>query len=118
MNYNKLFLKLLDRGTLAYIVRLLLLWYQSQKIMVQCGLFRSTAIGITNCVEQESSISPLLFNVYIYEMSHLLSSSGAVCHIDVVPVNVFTHADEHMLLAPTTRVLKSLLEFFFRNCIS
>ena len=110
VSYNKLFLKLLDRGAPAYLVRLLLLWYQTQRIFVQWGLSRSSAFGMMNGIKQGSSISPLLFNVYIDELSHLLARSGVGCHIGELPMNNFAYADDLVLLAPTTRGLNVLLE--------
>ena len=75
------------------------------------GVFlRSTFFGITNGIKQGSSISLLLFNVYIDDLSHMLASSGVGCHTGDLPMNNFAYADDLMLLAPTTRGLNILLE--------
>ena len=110
MSYNKLLLKLLDCGAPVYLVRLLLLWYQTQRIFVQWFFLCPTAFVITNVIKQWSSISPLLFNAYIDELSHMLASSGVGCHIGELPMNNFAYADDPVLLASTPRGLNILLE--------
>ena len=46
----------------------------------------SVPFGMTNGIRQGSLISPLLFNVYIDEMSGSLSESNVGCHVGGSPL--------------------------------
>ena len=69
VNYVKLFHKMLSRSVPVYIVRLLSFWYSKQCMRVKWGNDVSVPFNVSNGVKQESILSPLLFNVYMNDLS-------------------------------------------------
>ena len=69
VNHWTMFKKLLLRGVPPILVRLMLFWYRSQQICVRWGSATSTSFKVLNGVRQGGIVSPILFNVYIDDLS-------------------------------------------------
>ena len=76
INHWVLFKKLINRGIPIYLVKLLCYWYQHQSMYVRWGSTMSSKFQVTNGVRQGGVLSPLLFDVYVNELSELLNKSG------------------------------------------
>ena len=55
----------------------------------------------SNGVRQGGILSPLLFNLYMDDISNTLNSSRQGCIINGVPVNHIMYADDVVLIAPS-----------------
>ena len=84
VNHWTLFRKLLNRSVPKLIVRLISFWYTKQTFIVQWGSTLSNAFTAVNGVRQGGILSPLLFNVYVDDMSGQLSSLKTGCNINNV----------------------------------
>ena len=110
VNHWTLLKKLLERGVPTYIVRLLMKWFQTQTFCVSWGADRSYYFNVSNGVRQGGIISPRLFNVYIDELNYALASSGVGCNIGGTFVNNLSYADDMVILSPSVKGLRVLLE--------
>ena len=121
VNYMKLFIKLLERGTPVYLIMLLEDWYTRQKLFIKWNNCISQSFGMSNGIRQGSKISPHLFNVHIDELNEALCNARVGCHIAGKAANNFGYADDLALVAPSAKALNSLLrlcdEFAVRNDI-
>ena len=99
VNYWTLFKKLLKRGISVIIVRILLFWYSKQEICMKWGNETSSYFTISNGVRQGGILSPVLFSIYMDNLSVLLSRSGIGCHIDDLCINHVFYADYLCLMA-------------------
>jgi len=109
VNHWKLFEKLLLRNVPYIIVRLLVVWYQTQKFYVQWDNTLSEPFYVSNGVRQGGILSPILFNVFTNELSVMLNKASVGCHINSQPVNHLFYADDSVILAPTPQALQKLL---------
>ena len=110
VNHWFLFEKLLLRGLPVPIVRLLVYWYSSQNFFVSWSGVLSSAFKVTNGVRQGGIMSPILYNVFIDDLSFLLSGSKVGCHIKDTRVNHLFYADDSVLLAPSPYALQKLVD--------
>ena len=63
---------------------------------------------ITNGVRQGGVLSPLLFNLYIRELSLALNCINAGCCLGHLIINHLLYADDVVLVAPSTKGLQRL----------
>ena len=109
VNHWTLFKKLIDRGIPRYVIRILLFWYRTQTFFVQWGGARSQLFNVKNGVRQGSVLSPLLFNVYMDELSIRLKSSNKGCNIGGQVINHLMYADDLSLVCPSIKGLRDLV---------
>ena len=74
IKYWKLFHKLTVRNVPKYIIRLLINWYQNQKVYIRWGASTSCVYRASNCVKQGGILSPRLFNIYMDDLTNELIS--------------------------------------------
>ena len=62
-----------------------------------------------NGVRQDRILSPILFSIYMHDLSLILSESGICCHIADLCINHVFYADDLCLLAPCAIALHELI---------
>ena len=116
INHWLLFKKLIERQKSLYLVTLLCYWYRHQVMFVKWGSSLSTGFRVTNGVRQGVVLSPLLFNVYINDLSIQLSQTGIGGSIDGKFVNHMTYTDDLCVISLSSSGLQSLLNICTDYC--
>ena len=109
INHWTLFRKLIKRKIHWQIIRLMVFWYCTQSFSVTWGNHMSSCFNVTNGVRQGGILSPILFSVYMDDLSLLLNSSKVGCAMNGVTINHLMYADDTCLIAPTPAALQQLL---------
>ena len=109
INHWALFAKLIARNVPLFVVRLLLYWYRNQTLSVLWDGVRSDSFKTSNGVKQGGVLSPLLFNIYMDDLSILLNQSRIGCHVNDSIINHIMYADDMCLLAPCSTALQKLV---------
>ena len=76
LSYGLLFDKLLKKHVPLFIIKLLCYGIHIKQCFVHWGNTTSTQFTVANSVKQGGVLSPILFNVYVCELSAALNSSG------------------------------------------
>ena len=79
----------------------------NQLCHVKWGDESSGSYSVSNGV-----ISPLLFSLYIDELSLFLKQSGLGCHVELTYAGAFGYADDIALVAPSLSSLKQRIQGF------
>ena len=82
-------------------LKLPLLWYRMQKMSVKWSNLESESFPVPNDVRQGSCLSPMLFNVYIDDLLHMVQHSKVGCRIGQTAVNILAYADDLIVLSPS-----------------
>ena len=114
VNHFRLFSKLKDRGLPATVIRILVYWYRSQLFSVKWCNVISGSFKVTNGVRQGGILSPYFYNVFVDELSLLLSTSNAGCYMEKQSFNHLFYADDSVLMAPSPAALQTLINI----CVS
>ena len=109
INHWTLFEKLIKRNVHRQIIRILVFWYCTQSFCTMWGGQISRCFTVTNGVRQGGILSPLLFSVYMDDLSELLNSSNVGCSLNGITTNHLLYADDTCLLAPSPAALQRLL---------
>ena len=110
VNHCKSFEKLAKRGIPNYILRILIFWYDKQKMCVKWGCLTSELFPVSNGVRQGSILSPHFFNVYVDDLSTKLNILNIGCVMGEFIINHLLYADDIVLISPSSAGLKKLLE--------
>ena len=74
------------------------------------GSVLSDTFTVTNGVRQGGILSPILFNVYMDELSVSLKSTKVGCNINGTFINHLFYADDSVIMAPSKESLQRLLD--------
>ncbi len=109
VHFGKLFNLLIDRKLPAIVISLLLDNYTRQNICAIWNGAKSHTFTAVNGVRQGGVLSPLLFNVYFYEMIHKLKKDGIGCKIGIHYIGALAYADDVILLCPSRYGLQKMI---------
>jgi len=109
LNYWKLCDKLLERKVPVIFVRFLMYWYTHQQFLVKWGNALSNSFLVGNGVRQGGVLSPILFNVYMDNLSVTLNKLKVGCHVNNSNLNHLMYADDLAIVSPSARALQILL---------
>jgi hypothetical protein len=101
--------KLLDRGIPVIVTRLLYTWFSTQTFYVKWVNSVSPAFMVLNGVRQGGILSPILFNVFMDDLSYELLNTNVGCCVDDILVNHLFYADDSVLMAPSPSALQRLI---------
>ena len=76
---------------------------------IRWGNTVSSSFHFTNGVKQGGIISPVLFNVYMDDLSTSLNNSGIGGHIGEKTINHLCYADDICLIALSSSAMQQLL---------
>ncbi len=99
-----LFQKIKQHGCPVYLVKLLIYWYQKQK---PCKV--GYTFSVSNGIKQGGILSPMLFNIYVDNLSTALKKCNAGCCFNTIVLNHLYYADNLCLLSPSLHGLNELL---------
>jgi hypothetical protein len=109
VDYGRLFDKLSDRGVDPLILRLLYYSYSHHIGCVNWAGTISFPFSIKNGVRQGGVLSPYLFSFYIDDLTSVLRNTAVGCYFGSVFAGVVIYADDIVLLSPSVRGLRMLI---------
>ena len=113
IDHDLLFQKLSARNVPIYLIRILCYWYKNQLLCVKWGNNLSDFFNVNNGVRQGGILSPLLFNIYINDLSIKLNSQYIGCVFNTVIINHLIYADDIVLVAPSAKGLQILVNICY-----
>ena len=111
VNHWTLFKKLLIRG-ISVVIVCILFWYSKQEICIKWGN-ETSFFTISNGVGQGGILSPVLFSIYMDDLSVLLSQSGIECHIHDICINHVFYEVDLCLMAHCAIALQELINLCY-----
>ena len=108
VNFWLLFDKL-TRSVPLFIIRILAIWYTHQKMCIRWGNAYSSLFSVSNGVKQGGILSPILFNVYMDDLSVSLNSSNIGGRIGNIFFNHLCYADDLCLISLSSAGMQKLL---------
>ncbi len=109
LNHWSLFAKLIKRKVHFHVICLIMYWYCNQTFRVAWGGLTSECFTVSNGVRQGGILSPILFNIYMDDLSVVLNNSKLGCRINGTAVNHLMYADDTCLIASSPTALQNLL---------
>ena len=100
---------MIKKGVPLFIVKLLVFWCSRQRMFVRWGDTCSTSLCVTNGVKQGGIISPMLFNLYIYDLNVMLNCSGIGGYIGTSSINHLCYAYDLCLISLSSSGMQHLL---------
>ena len=110
VNHQKLFSKLIEAGAPRWCVRILCHWYCNQSLCVRWESVLSEFFPVNNGVKQGGIMSPLLFNLYVNDLSVQLQKLPVGCCCGDMVVNHLMYADDIVLLAPSGKGMQTIID--------
>ena len=69
INFWLLFQKLITKDFPVFIIKIIAYWYCHQEMLVRWGSTSTSSFHVSNGVNQGGILSPMLFNVYMDQLS-------------------------------------------------
>ena len=93
IDHWRLFTKLIDKYVPLFVIKLLVFWYSQQQMNIKWGNTVSSSFHLTNGVKQGGTISPVLFNVYMDDLSTSLKADqlDSLKKLCILSENVIFH---------------------------
>ena len=110
VQYSKLFHKLIEKDICPIIIRFIMNSYLISKSLVKWNNTESSSFSLNNGVKQGAVLSAPLFALYINDLLVQLNTSKKGCHIGHMSTNAFGYADDIVILSPTCKALRVLIE--------
>ena len=107
--FDRLNYWLLKKHVPLFIIKLLCFWYTHQTMSVHWGDTVSTQFTVANGVKQGGIISPILFNVYMNDLSAALNSSGIGGYLGPAFLNHLCYADDLCIITLSSSGMQQLL---------
>ena len=108
--YWLLFKKLFNKGFPTFVIKILAFWYTHQEMHVRWGITTTSSFLLSNGVKQGGILSPMLFNVYMDQLSIKLNRSGIVGNIGSHLINHLCYADDLCLISLSSAGMQKLLD--------
>ena len=109
IDHWRLFTKLFDKHVHLFVIKLLVFWYLQQQMNIRWDNTVSSSFHVTNEVKQGGIISPVLFNVYMDDLSTSLANSSIDPHIGEKTINHLCYDDDICLIALSSLAMQQLL---------
>ena len=109
VNFWLLFDKLITKSVPLCIVRILAVWYTHQKMCIRWGNAYFPSFSVSNGVKQGGILPPMLFNVYMNNLSVSLNSSNIGGRIGSIFLNHLCYADDMCLISLASAGMQKLL---------
>ena len=100
---------MIKKGVPLFIIKLLVFWYSRQRMFVRWGDTCSTSFCLINGVKQSGIISPMLFNLYMDDLSLMLNCSGIGGYIGISFINHLCYAEDLYLISLSSSGMQHLL---------
>ena len=113
MNHQKLFAKLIEGGAPRWCIRTICHWYCNQSLCVRWESVLSDFFPVNNGVRQGEMMSPLLFNLYVNDLSVQLPKLPVGCCCCDMVVNHLMYADDIALLAPSGKGMQTIIDAMY-----
>ncbi len=101
-------MRLLDKNLPVHLTSFFMSWYRDQRMCVRWRNSFSDGFSVSNGVRQGGVLSPILFTIYIDDLSRL----GVGCYWYSIYAGALCDADDLALLAPSPSALRSMLRCF------
>ena len=109
VRYDKLFECLIRKEICPSIIRMIMMMYLQNNACIKWGNKLSEKFSMTNGVKQGSVLSPFLFSLYVEPLINDIIKSNLGCHVGSNAANILIYADDILILAPTIKSLKKLI---------
>ena len=109
VNHNILFQKLVARNVPRCLIDIIKNWYSKLNASVRWNGILSQNFTITCGVRQGGVLSPLLFNLYVNDLTLCLELNNLGCAVNGVYLGCIMYADDILLLSTSVLTLQSML---------
>ena len=109
INHWKLFQILIERKCPAYILKVLVFWYQEKMLCVKWNGALSECFSVSNSIKQGGILSPKLFNINVDVLSQKLNEKIVGCSFNGTIINHLYYADDLALIAPSSNGMQKLI---------
>ena len=105
--------KLITKDFPVFIIKVLAYWYCHQEMHVRWGSTSTSSFHLLSGVKQGGILSPMLFNVYMDQLSIRLNRSGIGGDIGGHLINHLCYADDLCLISLSSAGMQSFFFSFF-----
>ena len=109
VDHALLIAKLRARNVPLFIIRLLTYWFSTQRVKIRWDNCISDYIHVYNGVRQGGILSPMLFNVYMNDISIALNRVDTGLSFGTGFINHIMYADDLVVLSPCIEGLQDLI---------